>query len=153
MSYETIIVFIILSFVTFALAIYLGILTKKLFDLKKKNKLNEKLIENHVNYLIESVEIISKATLQKQCEYSEACIRIIKLLEYFPHVSKRDELTALHDMYSELSDFAYLEDRKMLSKQEKFKQDNLRFQVEEKYGEKLDAVLNYLVQNLRKSII
>jgi hypothetical protein len=140
----------ILGAITFALSIYLGFLIKKLREQDREHKTlleehREKLQEK-AEYYKDSIIMISRATIQGQCETSEACVRIKKLLENFPEVEKETQFEIIQKMYEELSGFAYLDERKKLSKQDVFKQDSARFKVEEKYQDKFIQSLKVLVQ-------
>lgn len=140
-----------LGLVTLGLAVYLGYLLKSISAQKKLAKQAEdkrlKALEDHANYLKDSIITISKATIQGQCETSEACIRIYKLLEYFPDIAKEEKYDVLSKMNDELSSFAYLDERQELSKQEKFNQDKERFKVEEKFNDSFIKALKSLVED------
>lgn len=140
----------VLGAITFALSVYLGVLV---IQLRKQKADHQTMLEEHQNklqetaeYYKESILIIAKATIQGQCEHSEACIRIKKLLEFFPEIEKEEALNPIQKMYEELKDFAYLDDRKELSKQDVFKQDNARFKVEEKYQDQFLKSLKLIVE-------
>ena len=131
---STSVVFSVMSLVVLVLAIYLGFL---LSELKKQKKHKEK-IQSELDSrrrkrdagIYESLRIISLATIQDQCEVSEACIRIYKLLSLLDNFSFKPEYEIFNEMYDELKDFAYLEKRDQLSKQERFEQDGKRFAIE-----------------------
>jgi hypothetical protein len=81
---------------------------------------------------------------------SEACIRIKKLLEYYPHVENLEEFSVIQKMYNEIKDFATHDVRKELSKQEVFNQDKLRVKIEKEYHQKFMAVLPSLQNNFEQ---
>lgn len=139
----------ILALVTFCLAIYLGVLMKRL---RVQNNEQKRLVDEYkkeladkASYYKDSILIISKATIQGQCETSEACVRIKKLLEMFPEISQEKDFLIIEKMFAELADFAILDKRKELSTQEKFNQDKLRFEVEEKYNDDFMISLKSLI--------
>jgi hypothetical protein len=134
-----------LGLIVFTLGIYLGILFGKLGKQKREKailqaKLDKKIIEQDT-YFKESIIFICKATIQGQCELSEACIRIKKLLEYYPDVQSLVEFIVIQDMYNEIKDFATHDSRKELSKQEVFNQDKSRVKIEKAYHDKFMTVL------------
>lgn len=141
-----IVFFISLGLVTFGLAVYLGMLVKSLYAQKEQMNEHEHKLQETAEYYKESILIISKSTIQGQCEVSEACIRIKKLLEFFPEIEHLEQFSVIQKMYNELKSFAYLQERKELTRQEVFKQDNARFQVEEKYQDKFVKSLRSLVE-------
>ncbi len=149
MSLVNIIVLSLLGLVTLSLGIYLGLLFAKLKAQKKSQKdsehrLGELMEERHHN-LRESIITISRAAVQNQCELSEACIRVKKLLENHPEIQDKPEFEIIQRMFGELEEFSYLEDRKALSKQEKFNQDKKRFMIEDKFRDPMLKALGKLI--------
>ena len=134
---KVIILFIILSLVVLALGVYLGMLYSRIRYQKKQTQKNEEMREQQkkerVAFVNDSIFIIGKATLQGQCELSEACVRISALLKNYPDLLALEDLGSLRDMSKELEAFDYLDARKALSKQERFNQDKKRFEIEKKY--------------------
>jgi hypothetical protein len=130
-------IFSILAVIVFVLATYLGFLLNKIRIQKSINQANqqqlEKLKQDRENSVKESLEIIAKAVIQKQCEISEGCIRIKKLMDSIDMYQGFDGHEVFDKMYDEIKDFAILEERKKLTKQEKFTQDNQRFAIEKRY--------------------
>lgn len=140
---------VILAVITLILSIYLGILMKKL---KQQKHYHETILEEQrrkaqerAEYYKESIIMISRATIQGQCETSEACIRIKKLLENFPTIADETDFGIIETMYKDLEEFPYLEKRQELSKQEVYAQDKKRFKVEEKYNDDFIIALKKLV--------
>ncbi|PIK16362.1 MAG: hypothetical protein CES88_06365 [Halobacteriovorax sp. JY17] len=93
-------------------------------------------------FILESLDIISKALIQEQCEVSEGCIRIRMLVDKSKMLdSSKKDYEVFFNMYQELKNFKTHEKRNELSKQEIMKEDIDRFKVEEKYQAKfLEAV-------------
>ena len=131
------IILLILGLITLGLGVYLGVLVSRLKSQANKRRQSEdqlrELAKERQSHLIESIITISRAAVQDQCELSEACIRLKKLLENYPTIAEKSEFEIISRMYVELKDFDYLEARKKLSKQEKFNQDKRRFMVEDKF--------------------
>jgi hypothetical protein len=142
-----------LGVVTFLLSIYLGMIIVKVRNLKNarllKQQLNERKKEKELAkrdaFLKESIITICRATVQKQCELSEACIRVKKLLENYPDIAAQKEFEVIQEMYTAIEEFPFLEARSALSKQERFVQDNKRFKIEEDFSEKMYNSLNLLL--------
>jgi hypothetical protein len=124
-----------------------------------RNARNAKILKQQINekkqlkktaerevFLKDSIIIICRATVQKQCELSEACIRLKKLLENYPSIAQESEFLPIQEMYTEIEQFPYLESRNSLTKQERYKQDNARFKIEEAYTAKMHNSLNLLLE-------
>lgn len=149
MSVTSIIILLLLGVVTLSLGVYLGLVLAKLRKQKQSQKsselrLSELMDERHHN-LRESIITISRAAVQDQCELSEACIRVKKLLENYSEIEARSEFEIIQRMFVELEEFSYLEDRKALSKQEKFNQDKKRFMIEDKFRDPMLKALDKLI--------
>lgn len=144
-------IFIFLTLVVFGLGIYLGMLLTKLKQQKKQAEQLKKVYEFNIKerelFLKDSILTISKATVQDQCELSEACIRLKKLLENYPEVEKKDEFAIIQKMYRDLNGFAYLEERDKLTSKEKFAQDKQRYKIEKDYKEEMYKSLNLLIDH------
>ncbi len=133
---------------------YLGVLYSKLNQQTVKNKEQQELLDKKIEeqdiYFKDSIVSISRATLNGQCELSEACLRIVNLLKYYPNISNLPEYEVLHEMFSEIKEFAVLEERKKLPKQEIYNQDKKRIIVEKKYEEKALKSLESLQKQFEK---
>lgn len=145
-----IIIFLVLGFLAFALSIYLGFVLKKLKVKKEQDQLKSEIrqrdFDKRQKFLKESIITISRATVQNQCELSEACLRIKKLLENYPEIASEEQFSAIQEMYLEIEEFPFLEERAKLTKQEKFKQDNKRYAIEEKYNKRVRKALELLLR-------
>jgi hypothetical protein len=150
-----IIIFSVLALLTFSLSIYLGMMFVRIRNFK-----NAKLLKEQINqkrqlkkaaeretFLKDSIIIICRASVQKQCELSEACIRIKKLLENYPSIAIKPEFSPIQEMYAEIEKFPYLDSRQELTKKERFMQDNERFKIEEAYASKMDNSLKLLLEH------
>lgn len=138
----------VLTLIIFGLSIYLGYILRKLTLQKQLEKKATRFLamknEERHQYRIESIRTIALAALQDQCELSEACLRIKKLLEYYPSFEKDENFKIIQEMFVEIKDFATLSDRKELSKQERYNQDKKRFQIENKFEKELKDSLALL---------
>ena len=148
-----VLIFSLLSVLVFLLATYLGFLLNKLRLQKKVNDLHllelESLRAQRQMEIKDSLGIIARAVINKQCELSEGCIRIKKLMDEIELNSSIDEgLEPFERMYEELKDFAYLDARSRLSNQEKFNQDKKRFRIEDDYEAQILDACKVLLETL-----
>lgn len=147
---------IILGFVVLILAIYLGFLYNELAKQKRKREaIQAQLLERRRKRdsgIYESLRIIGLAVLQNQCEVSEGCIRIHKLISLLDEsdFEKKQEYDLFEELYLKLKPFAYLEAREQLSKQEKYDQDKERFAVEDEYRDRMVASCKVLVEHVNQ---
>ena len=151
---NTVIIYSVLGVLLMGLSIYLGFLLKLIKAQKIKKSEDEAYLaevfeEKRKNHK-ESVIFIARATLQGQCELSEACIRIKNLMDIFSEYKFHEAMAPVHMFYNELSSFAYLEERNSLPKQEIYEQDKKRFKVEEKYKSEFTNSLESLITLLDK---
>ncbi|WP_243834651.1 DUF2489 domain-containing protein [Psychromonas algarum] len=105
------------------LAFYAGILINKIKKQKAKTLLIEQAqeqekqqkIQDRNNNIAESIRFIAKATLQKQCNISEAAIRLTVLLETLQLKTAIDipaTYPALNAMYEKVKDMPTHDERK-----------------------------------------
>jgi hypothetical protein len=135
------IILIFLGLITLTLSIYLGLLFTRLWQHKKNLKKNEQELKSFLDQkrveTKESIRIICLATIQDQCEVSEAVIRLQKLVEFIPEHFEHINREILKSAYEDFGQFDYLEERKALSKQQRFDQDKRRFDLEKLYENKI----------------
>lgn len=146
-------IYLPLALIVFVLSIYLGIILNRLRLQKRKHDQTAAFLENknqerHL-YRVESIKTICLATIQHQCEISEACIRIKKLLEFYPEIESKSDYQVLQEMYEQIKDFDVLESRNALTKQQKFQQDNRRFAIEERFKQRMLSSLKKLHQEIQ----
>jgi hypothetical protein len=67
-------------------------------------------------------------------------------------VKEKANTRMLHDAYDEFSRFHYLEERKNLTKQERFDQDKERFKLEDQYGSKIKDVCQEILHTFKNEI-
>jgi Cdc6-like AAA superfamily ATPase len=105
------------------LAFYAGILINKIKKQKvqalkieqAREQLKKQKIQERNNNIVESIRFIAKATMQKQCNVSEAAIRLTVLLETLQIKEAIDIATsypALTAMYEKVKDMPTHEERK-----------------------------------------
>ncbi len=117
------------------LAFYLGQLLSQLQ--KQKQQQQQALAEQqrkqaeHQQYLLDSIVLIGQATLEEQCELSEAGLRIWVLLENLqPELAQACRFPGLFAMYDCVKDMPTHDARKALDKKELRRLDHIRQQTE-----------------------
>lgn len=121
------------------LAFYAGSL---LFKLKAQQQLRRQKTQQRVENITLSIQTISKALEQQQCNLSEACIRIFHLLEILPILDKPDfskEFPALYSLYDQIKDLPTHQARKAQSKKDTKQQDLRREELESQLESKILA--------------
>lgn len=141
MDTKLVFLFTLLGATVLGLSIYLGVLLRKLREQKKFLEQTQEAAREswrrREGDIRGSLQTLALVIIQDQCEPTEGCIRVKKLVDEIDYLKDRQELAVFHEMYEEVKEFAILDDYKSLSKQEKFRQDNKRFSVEEKYNARL----------------
>lgn len=128
-------------------AIYLQLGTYKSLKKRREEEVANKkaAFKERQESLQESIRIISMATLQKQCEISEACLRLANLLPHYRGVRHRDEkFSALFSMYDEIKNFKTLKERKEMKAAHRHEEDKLRYKAEEKYQNEILEICQVL---------
>lgn len=118
---------------------------KLLFLLKQQNARQKAARDSRIDNITESIDVISKAMQQQQCDLSEGAIRICKLLNALPLETPPDykaKFPQIYALYVEISGFAILDDRKKLPLKERRKQDIAREQIESEYETKVITELD-----------
>lgn len=117
------------------LAFYLGTL---LFRLKQQQQQQQQALQaqqqkqaEHQQYLLDSILLIGKATLEQQCELSEAALRIWVLLENMQaDLASAERWPGLFAMYDCVKTMPTHEARKNTDKKEIRRLDHIRQQRE-----------------------
>lgn len=148
---QFLIAFIVLSFLIFILSIGVGYFYIKLKEETRKriaehDKMEAKEKERQA-FVRDSLITIARAFIQKQCEASEACIRIRMLIDRVDFVENED-YPIIFSMYEEIKHFDTHQSRKDLSKQDRFTQDKERFAIEDKHMNNLVIECEKLITNL-----
>lgn len=111
-----------------------------LFLLKQQNQRQAHARQARVETIVDSIQLISKAMEQQQCDLSEGAIRICNLLNALPLSTPPDyraRFPHIHALFVAVSGFAILEARQKLSKAERRKQDRAREQIESEHESKV----------------
>lgn len=137
------------------LAFYLGQL---LFQLRAQQQRQQQALRDHQQkqaehqqYLLDSILLIGKATLEQQCELSEAALRIWVLLENLqPDLAQACRWPGLFAMYDCVKAMPTHEARKELDKKELRRQDHLRQQTEIQFKDAIETDIRGLLDLLRQ---
>ncbi|MFY8351508.1 DUF2489 domain-containing protein [Pseudoalteromonas sp. SSM20] len=124
------------------LAFYAG---KLLFQLKVQKeqqqaqleKLKAKALERNAK-IADSINLIARAMKEKQCEYSEGCLRIWVLMSQYQFAEKVDpetEYEHVFKMYEVVKEMPTHDARKKYSKKEIFQMDSKRWRAEQELEE------------------
>lgn len=137
------------SLIVAGLAYYLGTLLFKIKHQQQQQQQaqaeHDRKQAEHQQYLLESILLISEATLEGQCEYSEAALRIWVLLENFqPELAQACRFPALFEMYDCVKGMPTHEARKALDKKELRHLDHVRQQAEIRLAELIKQDLRQL---------
>jgi len=95
-----------------------------------------------------SIEMITLATIDGDCDLSEACIRIKHLLDYYPGLAADPTYGVIGEMYAEVSVFATHEARAALTGEVRAVEDRVRYQIEQRYGNDFMACMRTLHQKM-----
>lgn len=119
------------------LAFYLGQLLSQLQKQQQQQQQQQALAEQqrkqaeHQQYLLDSIVLIGQATLEEQCELSEAGLRIWVLLENLqPELAQACRFPGLFAMYDCVKEMPTHDARKALDKKELRRLDHIRQQTE-----------------------
>lgn len=134
-------------------AIYLQWKTLKNIREEKERK-KQQILDGQIKrqkHIKESICIISMATIQEQCEISEACLRIANLLPHLDEIDHKEERwKPLFDMYDEIRELKTLDDRKALRAAHRHAEDKKRYASEEKYHTEMLHLLQNLYEMTRE---
>lgn len=84
--------------------------------------------------LADSIHLIARAMKEKQCEYSEGCLRVWVLMSQYSFSQQRqlsDDFAGIFKMYDAVKEMPTHDARKKYSKKEIFKLDSARWRAEE----------------------
>lgn len=113
-----------------ALAFYAGSL---LYKLQRQRQLRIQNTRQRIDNISQSIQTISLAMEQQQCNFSEGCIRLIHLLEALPVLNKPDysvQFVGLYSLFNKVKDLPTHEARKSQSKAATKTQDIAREELE-----------------------
>ncbi len=101
--------------------------------------------QQRVEYITESLQVISLNVLDEDLNLSEATIRCKHLLDaLFLPIEHRERYQLLDEVYEQIQGFATHKARRELDKNERRKQDQAREDIEKRYSEKLIALFTEL---------
>ena len=95
-----------------------------------------------------SIEMIALATIDGDCDLSEACIRIKHLLDYYPGLATDPDYRVIAEMYAEISGFATHEARAELTLKARAAEDRARYQIEQRFGNDFMVCMRALHQKM-----
>lgn len=128
------------------LSIYAGILLAKLQQQNKQQlHLKNAAIKQRNDNIIESVDVIARATLQEQCDLSEAAIRLYMLMIHLQGdkaVAFETRFPALYELYDVVKDMPRGDDRSALTKKDRKPLDNIRISAEVRLHAAIHAELD-----------
>lgn len=137
MSSVWIIALIIAVAIVAGLAFYAG---KLLFQLKVQKQKQQaqleklkKTVQKRNAKVADSINLIARAMKEKQCEYSEGCLRVWVLMSQYQFSEQVDleaEYQNVYKMYDVVKEMPTHEARKKYSKKEIFKMDSARWRAE-----------------------
>ncbi len=88
------------------------------------------------DYLIESVKVISSAVGDGQCELTEGCIRLKKLLDHLaPHLHQHEQFAIINQMYEATKHMPIMDAWKQLKIKQRFEYTREREALEQQHGE------------------
>ena len=88
------------------------------------------------DYLIESVKVISAAVGDGQCELTEGCIRLKKLLDHLaPHLHQHELFSIINQMYEATKHMPIMDEWKKLKIKQRFEFTREREALEKQHGE------------------
>ena len=111
-----------------------------LFKLNKQKRLQNQKRQQRILVITQSIQTISMALEQQQCNLSEGCIRLYNLLECIPIDNRPDysqHYPALYGLYEKVKNFATHDDRKQLKSSELRRQDEQREEDESQWESKI----------------
>ena len=141
------------------LAFYAGMLLQRLNKQKRHQKrallAKQQALNNHDKKVFDSVLLITRAMQQEQCDFDEGCWRLSVLMSSLKTVTELSvEFPAVFGLYDEIKDLAILDARKILTKQERMREDYKRMtaltNMHDAVVAELDALHKYTVEQLAK---
>lgn len=131
------------------LAVYAGWLLAKL---RQQTKMQEKAmkaaIEQRNRKIIESVDVIAMATLQQQCDLSEAAIRLYMIMDHLQgekRVEFPTRFPALYELYDVVKDMPRGDARKQIEKRDRMRFDMERMKAESRLQQAIHTELEEIL--------
>ena len=126
----------------------IGYATYLLLALQKQKKALQQARRNRINRIKESIEIIAKAMLNGDCNFSEGVLRLKMLLEPVG-MSIKNYVTMLQ-LYEVVEDMPTHEARKSLKKNERMRLDLRRESAEAELEKNIKLELRQLLADIEK---
>lgn len=106
------------------------------------------MLEKQYNHRVKSIDVITRAMIDKQCELTEGCIRLKQLLGYVESdLLNLDEYQVIDLMCTATEHMPIKEQWKQLDKAAKRKFTQHRLALEEKYAQAIHAAVVLLQQH------
>lgn len=97
------------------------------------------------DYLIESVRVISSAMGDGQCELTEGCIRLKKLLDHLaPYLHQHQDYAIINQMYELTKHMPILDEWKKLKLKQRFEMTQQREALETEHREAVEQAAKLL---------
>lgn len=152
MSTALIVALIIGVSIVAGLAFYAGTLLRQVKDqnikIAERNAKLKAQQEQKNTKLADSINLIAKAMKEKQCEYSEGCLRVWVLMSQYVFETESNiemEYPGILKMYDVVKDMPTHDARKKYSKKEIFKMDSARWKAEKDLEEEIQKDLDKMV--------
>lgn len=131
------------------LAGYAGWLLAKLRQQTKMQEraMNEAIKQRNLK-IIESVDVIAMATLQEQCDLSEAAIRLYMIMDHLQGDKRVDFPTrfpALYELYDVVKDMPRGDARKQIEKRDRMRFDMERMKAESRLQQAIHTELEEIL--------
>ncbi|PKF51383.1 DUF2489 domain-containing protein [Enterovibrio nigricans] len=132
-----------------SLAVYAGWLLAKLRQQTKTQQaaMNEAIKQRNLK-IIESVDVIAMATLQEQCDLSEAAIRLYMIMDHLQgekRVEFPTRFPALYELYDVVKDMPRGDARKDIPKKERMRHDMSRMKAESRLQQAIHTELEEIL--------
>ncbi|OEE71171.1 coproporphyrinogen III oxidase [Enterovibrio norvegicus FF-33] len=131
------------------LAIYAGWLLAKLRHQTKLQAAQMDAATKKRNLkIIESVDVIAMATLQEQCDFSEAAIRLFMIMDHLQGEKRVDYPTrypALYELYDVVKDMPRGDARKAIDKKERMRDNMVRMKTEARLQQAIHTELEEIL--------
>jgi len=143
--------FIALSIAIPLLSLGVFLQGKSFFQQEKVKKQAQGKEKQRQQGLKESIRIISMATIQGQCETSEACLRLANLVPLYNEVDAKDDQWAdLFSMFQEIRGLKTMSARADLKASLRHREDQKRYAAEEKYHKRILDVCQRLYDQTKE---
>ena len=133
-------ILILVSLTAYAVSLFLKLQ-------QQKKQIQQAKTERYRNVL-ESIEIIARAMLAEQCDFSEGVLRLKPLLDVLG--KKLSAFPAMWELYQVVENMPILEARKQLKRNERMKLDLEREAKEAELSEQIKQELHQLCQDVVK---